>query len=98
LLDNAYGTFILGLIRKLTYLEEINVQHLNLGDLFCEEFAKDITSLHWKNLKKIIMTDNPRITNVGIKMLCMSLGLVYEDLGDKAPIIEIKSKFSDAKT
>ncbi len=44
------------------------------------------------------MTDNPRITNVGIKMLCMSLGLLYEDLKDKSPIIEIKSKFSDAKT
>lgn len=98
LLDNAYGSFILELIMKLTFLEEINVQHLNLGDIFCEEFAKELCNRRWSNLKKIIITDNPRITNVGIKMLCMSLGVLKEDLADQSPIIEIKSKFSDAKT
>lgn len=44
------------------------------------------------------MTDNPRITNVGIKMMCMALGVLYEEQGERAPIIEIKSRFSDAKT
>jgi hypothetical protein len=44
------------------------------------------------------MTDNPRITNVGMKMLCLSLGILYEELKEHAPYIEIKSKFSDAKT
>lgn len=79
-LDDYYGELIIKTIQKLPYLKKIDLSGLNLGDNFCQLYSDFLLIRkinHVTSNLDINLSNNRRITNVGLKYLYVSFELSY---------------------
>ena len=84
-LDDYYGELIIKVIKNMPFLRKVDVSGLNLGDNFCQMYSDFLIKrkIHSTNLKMnltnlmINLSNNKRITNVGLKYLYVSFELAY---------------------
>ena len=79
-LDDYYGELIIKTIQNLPALRKANLSGLNLGDNFCllySDFLINRKTLNIPSNIHIDLSNNKRITNVGLKYLYVSFELAY---------------------
>lgn len=79
-LDDYYGELIIKVIRKLPVIRKIDLSGLNLGDFFCQLYSDFLIMRKINNITSnlfINLSNNKRITNVGLKYLYVSFEMSY---------------------
>lgn len=79
-LDDYYGELIMKIIQNLPTLRKVNLSGLNLGDNFCLMYSDFLIVRKIYNVFSnlhIDLSNNKRITNVGLKYLYVSFDLAY---------------------
>jgi len=79
-LDDYYGDLIMKIIQFLPAIRKIDLSGLNLGDNFCLMYSDFLILRKIHKIKSnlsINLSNNKRITNVGLKYLYVSFELAY---------------------
>ena len=74
--DDFCGDLIVKLVEQAPFLKGLNLKNKNYGDELCRKLAIVIMRKNKKGvqfIEEIILNDNPRITNVGLKNLYTTL-------------------------
>ena len=79
-LDDYYGELIIKVIQSMPVLRKIDLSGLNLGDHFCQIYSDFLIMRKINRVTSnltINLSNNKRITNVGLKYLYVSFELAY---------------------
>jgi len=79
-LDDYYGELIIKVVQSMPVIRKIDLSGLNLGDHFCQIYSDFLIIRKIKRITSnlaINLSNNKRITNVGLKFLYVSFELAY---------------------